>query len=83
MRLWCAWRVLQALVSTVEARELWPVLLSKAVYKLYHLSGARALHPDLLASNSEAAYHSDRVTPCLLQQFASTCTVVAGDTLIP
>lgn len=59
--------MLQALVSTVEARELWPVLLSKAVYKLYHLTGARALHPDLLASNSEAAYHSDCVTPCLLQ----------------
>lgn len=44
----------QALVSSVEGRELWPCLLSKAVYKLYHLTGARALQPDLLASNGRA-----------------------------
>lgn len=43
----------QALVSSVEGREMWPSLLSKAVYKLYHLTGARALQPDLLASNGK------------------------------
>lgn len=47
---------MQALVSSVEGRELWPCLLSKAVYKLYHLTGARALQPDLLASNGRGHY---------------------------
>lgn len=43
-------------MSSVEGRELWPCLLSKAVYKLYHLTGARALQPDLLASNGRGHY---------------------------
>ena len=39
------------LLTSQHPRELWPAILSKAIYKLYALTGSKTLAPDLYADS--------------------------------
>jgi hypothetical protein len=52
----------QAILSSEDPRELWPVILSKALYKLHRLVGAKALNPDLREGAGKAVGRAGAIT---------------------